>query len=337
MIDDSCSSPALISGDTNNNSKLDVNETWIYKCSTNLSATHTNTVVATGSANGISAVDIAKATVVVGASIVPPLIHVTKIPNPLLLPTPGGTVTYTETVTNPGTVALSNVTLTDDKCSPVAYVSGDLNNDSKLDSNESWIYTCTTNLNQTTTNTATATGTANGLTAKDLAVATVVVSIPHTPKTGFPPKVVSGLPVRLLIPKINIDAAIESLGVLPDGSMDAPAGALDVAWLDLGTRPGQIGSAVIDGHSGYKNNKPAVFDDLSKLHKGDEIQVKDKEGATITFRVNKIKSYGANETLPSVFGSTDGLAHLNLITCDGTWNPTAQTHSSRLVVFADKE
>lgn len=112
---------------------------------------------------------------------------------------------------------------------------------------------------------------------------------------------------------------------------------VDVAWLDLGTRPGQIGSAVIDGHSGYKNNQPAVFDDLDKLQKGDEIKVEDGQGATIAFVVKKIKSYGANETLPSVFGSTDSLAHLNLITCDGTWNPTAQTHSSRLVVFADKE
>jgi len=40
-------------------------------CSTTLLATKTNTVVATGWANGISATDIATATVVVGVPIVP--------------------------------------------------------------------------------------------------------------------------------------------------------------------------------------------------------------------------------------------------------------------------
>jgi type VI secretion system secreted protein VgrG len=190
MVDDTCSPTNLISGDTNNDAKLDVNETWIYSCSTTLSATHTNTVVATGWANGISATDIANATVVVGLPIVPPLIHITKTPNPLTLPAGPGLVTYTKKVTNPGTVALSNVTVTDNKCGPINYISGDVNNDAKLDPSETWTYTCKTKLTQTTTNTAIATGTANGLTARDFAIATVVVGAPSTtpklPKTGLP-------------------------------------------------------------------------------------------------------------------------------------------------------
>ncbi len=188
MVGDTCSPITLVSGDTNNNAKLDVNETWIYTCQTNLTKTNTNIVTATGWANGISAVHIASATVVVGASIIPPLIHVTKVPSPLLLSAGGGTITYTNKITNPGTVALSNVRLTDDKCGPVKYISGDTNGDSMLDTNETWTYTCQTNLNKTTTNTVTATGEANGLTARDFAIVTVVVAVPGLPKTGFPPK-----------------------------------------------------------------------------------------------------------------------------------------------------
>jgi uncharacterized repeat protein (TIGR01451 family) len=138
--------------------------------------------------DGISTTDIASATVIVGASTVPPLIHVTKIPSPLALLNGGGNVNYTETITNPGTVALNNVSLSDDKCSPMKYVSGDTNGNSKLDTNESWVYTCQSYLSKTTTNTATATGEADGLTARDFAIATVVVSIPKLPKTGYPPK-----------------------------------------------------------------------------------------------------------------------------------------------------
>lgn len=187
-LDDSCSPITLISGDINNDSRLDLNETWVYTCDTVLQATHTNTVTATGWANGMSAVDIASATVIVGVSIVPPLIHVTKIPSPLALPATGGLVTYTNKVTNPGIVPLHNVSLTDDKCGPVTYVSGDINNDSRLDVNETWTYTCQSNLTKTTTNTVTAEGTANGILMKDLAIATVVVGVPGLPQTGFPPK-----------------------------------------------------------------------------------------------------------------------------------------------------
>jgi uncharacterized repeat protein (TIGR01451 family)/LPXTG-motif cell wall-anchored protein len=186
MVGDTCSPINLISGDTNGDGKLDMDEAWVHTCSTTLQETHTNTVVATGWANGISATDIASATVVVGLPVVPPLIHITKVPNPLALRAGGGMVTYTKKVTNLGTVALNNVRVTDDKCSPVSYISGDTNSDSKLDPTETWTYTCRDNLNQTTTNTATATGEANGLIARDFAIATVVVAtvVPKLPNTG---------------------------------------------------------------------------------------------------------------------------------------------------------
>lgn len=187
MVGDTCSPVTLTSGDTNGNSILEVSETWVFHCTTTLTATHTNTVVTTGVANGITATDIATATVIVSLPIVPPLIHVTKIPSPLTLPIGGGSITYTKRVTNPGTAPLSNVTVTDDKCSPVAFVSGDTNGNSRLDPTETWIYTCQATLTATTTNTATASGSANGLTARDFAIAIVVVAgVPEFPNTGSP-------------------------------------------------------------------------------------------------------------------------------------------------------
>ena len=187
-VDNSCSPLVMTSGDSTANATLQVNGSWTYTCSTTLAATHTNTVVATGWANGVSATHIASATVVVGSSMVPPLIHVTKVPNPLALSAGGGTVIYTNKVTNPGTVSLSNVQLVDDKCASVKYISGDTNNDSKLDPGETWTYTCSANLTKTTTNTVVATGQANGLTARDFAIATVVVAPPKLPNTGFGPE-----------------------------------------------------------------------------------------------------------------------------------------------------
>lgn len=193
MVGDTCSPIVLASGDANNDAKLDLTETWIHTCSTTLSATHTNTVVATGWANGISAVDIASATVLVGVPTIPPLIHIVKKPSVFTLPASGGAVTYTYTVTNPGTAALSNVYVTDDKCTGlpgrVLGHPGDLNQNNLLENNEVWIFTCQSVLKSTTTNVGTAQGTANGLTARDFALATVVVasSVPTLPRTGFNP------------------------------------------------------------------------------------------------------------------------------------------------------
>jgi len=337
MVDDTCSSVNLISGDINNDTKLDTNEQWIYSCSTNISKTHTNIVTTTGFANGINATDVASATVVVGLPIVPPLIHVTKIPNPLILNDQGGMVTYTEKVTNPGVVALSNINLTDDKCSPMKYISGDINKDSKLDITETWLYTCTTNLTKTTTNTATVTGEANNIKVKDFAIATVVVGVPGLPNTGFSPEKEKTLPIFLKIPKLNINAEIESVGITSDGRVDVPKSPTGVAWFNLGPRPGEVGSSVIDGHSGYKNNIPAVFDNLYKLNKGDKVYVENDKGVINTFVVRKIESYDKDENVPNVFTESDGLSHLNLITCSGDWNEKEKSHSKRLVVFTDKE
>lgn len=183
MVGDACSPIVFISGDTNNNSILNVGEVWTYSCSTALFETSTGTVTATGWANGISAVDIASSTVVVGApglpntGVTPPLIHVIKVPSPLALLAGGGAVTYSYRVTNPGIVALDYVYLTDDHCSSIKYVSGDNNGDLKLDTIEEWIYTCQTNLTATTTNTVMARGEVNGLVARDFAIITVVVAV----------------------------------------------------------------------------------------------------------------------------------------------------------------
>ena len=87
-----------------------------------------------------------------------PGIHVEKTASVETLPPEGGSVTYTYVVTNTGNVPLSDVSVSDDKCSPVTYVSGDANDDDFLDLAESWTFTCTANITEDTTNTGVATG-----------------------------------------------------------------------------------------------------------------------------------------------------------------------------------
>ena len=148
----------------------------------------------------------------------------------------------------------------------------------------------------------------------------------------------NGLPVRLKIPTVGVDAAIESVALTSSGAMDVPKNPLDVAWYNLGVRPGESGSAVIDGHYGIlKNGDKSVFDNLNKLHVGDQLSVEDNKGLNINFIVNHAVSYDPNADVSNVFESNDGRSHLNLITCEGVWSETSKSYSKRLVVFTDKE
>ncbi len=71
---------------------------------------------------------------------------------------PGTEVTYTYTVKNTGNTVLLKVKVSDDKCAAVTYTSGDANGDGKLQTTETWLFTCKATLNETTKNVATATG-----------------------------------------------------------------------------------------------------------------------------------------------------------------------------------
>lgn len=146
-----------------------------------------------------------------------------------------------------------------------------------------------------------------------------------------------GLPVRLKIPGIGLDSIVESVGFTSDMSMDIPKNQEDVAWFNLGQRPGEIGNAVIDGHYGWKSKKPSAFDDLYKLRKGDKISIEDDKGAVISFVVRGSIRYDQSASAPDVFVSKDGKSHLNLITCEGQWDEVSKSYPNRLIVFADKE
>jgi hypothetical protein len=173
--------------------------------------------------------------VVVGLPVVPPLIHVTKIPNLLTLTAAGGMVIYTNKVTNPGTVPLSNVSLSDDKCGPVQYVSGDVNGDTKLDPTETWTYTCQTNLIKTTTNTIIASGQANGLTARDFAIATVVLSAPSFPNTGLADASGFGQRVRAIAIDLRQGSGGNNVTLLQQFLISQDKGSAARALLNHGT------------------------------------------------------------------------------------------------------
>lgn len=105
-----------------------------------------------------------------------PLIGITTISSPQTLPNKGGKVTFNYAVKNfLKETPLTNITVVDDTCSPVRYLTGDDNRNSKLDYDETWRYSCIINLLKSTQSTATVTGMANSITATHRSRATVLI------------------------------------------------------------------------------------------------------------------------------------------------------------------
>src|SRR6266568_3024736 len=85
-------------------------------------------------------------------------------------------------------------------------------------------------------------------------------------------------PVRLRIPALQVDTALEGLARQPDGTIAVPDNPNVAGWYDEGPRPGQPGPAVIVGHVDSVNG-PAVFFRLDQLSPGAAVYVDRADGS----------------------------------------------------------
>lgn len=158
--------------------------------------------------------------------------------------------------------------------------------------------------------------------------------------TTFTPTVTTsstGIPIRITIPKLRLDATVEPVGTDTQGRMDVPKHVQDVGWYMMGTKPGEKGSAVIDGHLDTVTGAPAVFYYVSKLQARDTIIITDDKNTSRTFIVTSNISYPYDKVpLGQVFNTADK-PRLNLITCQGTWDKATKNYSNREVIYAEMQ
>ncbi len=145
-----------------------------------------------------------------------------------------------------------------------------------------------------------------------------------------------GKPVRFKIDavKVKVDAEVEHVGLTEDNAMDVPKAWENVAWYKLGFTPGEKGNSVLAGHLD-SDTGPAVFWNLEDLKVGEEVSVLMDTGKTLRFRVTRAEVY-YDEDAPiyEIFGPSDS-KRLNLITCDGAFDPETKRYDRKLVVFTE--
>jgi hypothetical protein len=180
------------------------------------------------------------------------------------------------------------------------------------------------------------------------AIAVAVLAQQHAPSPGAAaagtvgsavprePSLRRSSPVSVTIPAIGVRSPLLRLGLNPDGTMAVPdlaTSADEAAWYEYSVTPGQIGTAVIEGHVDSEVG-PAVFFRLGALHPGDHIDVALADGMTAVFRVTGVREYTKIDfPTETIYGPTH-YSSLRLVTCGGTFDYATGHYLSSVVVFA---
>lgn len=150
------------------------------------------------------------------------------------------------------------------------------------------------------------------------------------PEATSKPRPQPGVPVRLLVPELEVDAPVVPI-TAPGGVLLPPGDPQTLGWWRDGARPGaRHGGALITGHTVHTGG--GAFDDLETLTPGDMVKVRTRRGV-IEYAVTHVRIYrkaSLAQHAAEVF-SQQVPGRLVLITCEG-WNGAG--YDSNAVVLA---
>ncbi|MET9747775.1 MULTISPECIES: class F sortase [Streptomyces] len=143
------------------------------------------------------------------------------------------------------------------------------------------------------------------------------------------------VPVGLRIPAIGVDTPVMSLGLASDGTVEVPPVTDDdrAGWYRHSPTPGQVGPSVLLGHVTVGRYGDGVFRHLARLHRGDRIEARLRDGASAGFTVTAVRTVAkADFPTDDVYGDVAG-PELRLITCGGPRD--GEEYRDNVIVFAE--
>ncbi|MFJ8493930.1 class F sortase [Streptomyces sp. NPDC094038] len=160
-------------------------------------------------------------------------------------------------------------------------------------------------------------------------------AVPSADPLGTGEALSRSTPIRLLIPKIAVDAPFTALTIGSTGQLQPPPSANTnlVGWYSKGAAPGEAGTAIIAGHVDTVTSA-AVFARLDELERGDRFTVDRADGTQAEFVVDDAETF-AKDDFPSdrVYADTRR-PEVRLITCAGDYDHDVRDYTENLVVFA---
>jgi len=138
-------------------------------------------------------------------------------------------------------------------------------------------------------------------------------------------------PVRVVIPAIDVDAAIIPVGILEDDYMEIPPFGI-AGWYSLGPTPGDHGPAVIVGPLDTTRGKD-IFNDLKYLVRGDWIVVYNADGDAAVFMTDFVEQQLKEDFPTERIWPNTWQPLIRLITCGGKWNSRTRHYMSNVIVY----
>ncbi|HET8594433.1 MAG TPA: class F sortase [Intrasporangium sp.] len=158
-----------------------------------------------------------------------------------------------------------------------------------------------------------------------------------------------GVPARLVIPALGVNAPFERIGLDQNAPADAngnrplgnPVDRRHAGWFSSGPQPGSgRGTVLINGHT-YRNGSAIFKEDFAtRAQAGQRIDIVQANGSTCSYRIERIwRTVDSAHDYPKIV-SREGLydatgpERLFLATCGGRWSDRIQNYLDINIVIA---
>ena len=144
----------------------------------------------------------------------------------------------------------------------------------------------------------------------------------------------TGVPVRLVLPVIGVDADVAAFDLADDLTMPVPQTASLVAWYTFSAQAGAPGNAVLAGHRDWQRQR-GVFYSLGVVQEGDEVWLQDTTGTWYLYTVRWSASVPDDDSFIEELVGRTTQPSVTLITCSGVFDRTAGRYVERHIVRAE--
>ena len=178
------------------------------------------------------------------------------------------------------------------------------------------------------TATSAATATATATVPATQTAANTRTAEPSPTETEVPtatPLPYDGGVASMRIPKYDVDAAVENIGISAQNQLEVPKDPLDVGWYGIYQKPGWGFNSVFSAHVDYYPSTRGPFYNLADMEIGDEIIVVMENGLEYHYRVIRNEQWTVEDIptgdLIKAHDRPEGDEWITLITCGGDFVP----------------
>ncbi|MBO3086148.1 class F sortase [Cellulomonas fengjieae] len=143
-------------------------------------------------------------------------------------------------------------------------------------------------------------------------------------------------PVRLAVPDVGIDMAVDPVGVRDDGEMEIPEDANRAGWYRFGPAPADpAGATVVAAHVDSVQTGIGQFARLLDVAVGATVTVTTADGVAHEYRVVTVEKVPKDGAPVDQWFDRSGAPRLVLVTCGGTFRRDIGHYTDNVVVTAE--